>query len=105
VYSLRLIRFSAIVLAVAYILFVSSLNYTHSSFHQKNRFVTSSSRDDALFDSFFRHQGQGEAELVPEGDYTLMAVCPFALLMNNLVSSLYIVSIPSVHSESGMVSL
>ncbi|MFB0518842.1 MAG: hypothetical protein ACETWC_06120 [Acidobacteriota bacterium] len=89
-------RFAALILAAAYILFVSSFNYTHSRFHQQNRLVTSASREDVLFDRFFRYHGQGEEGLVSAGDYTLIMICPFALLMNNLVSSLSIASIPSI---------
>ena len=96
-YSARIMRFAALVLAVAYILFISSFNYTHSRFHQQNRLVTSASREDVLFDRFFRYHGQGEEELISVGDYTLITVCPFALLMNNLISCFYIVSIPSVN--------
>ena len=94
---MRLIRFSTLILSVAYILFVSSLNYTHTRFHQQNRLVTSSSQDDVLFDRFIRYQSHHQEELVQEWDNSLMLACPFALLMNNLVSSLYIFSIPSVH--------
>ena len=94
--SAGVMRFAALVLAVSYILFVSSFNYTHSRFHQQNRLVTSASREDVLFDRFFRYHGQGEEKLVSAGDYTLIMVCPFALLMNNLVSSLSIVSLPSL---------
>lgn len=96
IYSARIMRFAALVLAVAYILFVSSFNYTHSRFHLQNKLVTSASRADVLFDRFFRYHGQGEEELVSVADYTLKTVCPFALLMNNLVSSLSIVSLHSI---------